>query len=74
MKKEKQARERVAFNRRISQKGQHGSLKLHTISKKLPADTLAAFGRWLAAPSPRNTYCTGELGFLDEAFQGGSVT
>ena len=45
MKKRKQMREDVAFNRRIFRKGQHGSSKLHTISNNLTAATLAAFGR-----------------------------
>ena len=44
-KREKRIGEEVAFNRRISQKGQHGSWKLHRISKNLPAAILATFGR-----------------------------
>ena len=45
MKKRKWIGEERAFNRRISQKDSMALLKLHRISKKLPAATLAAFGR-----------------------------
>ena len=55
MKKKKQTGEEMAFNRRDITKGQHGSSKLHRISKKLPAATLAAFGRCRGRQGLTNT-------------------
>ena len=55
MKKKKQKGEEVTINRRISQKDSMALLKLHRISKKLPAATLAAFGRCRAGQAPTFT-------------------